>query len=66
MLLSLVDHLPHAQRESVLLWAEGWTAKEIAEITERAPATVRVHLHKALKALREHAAVRKLQEVAES
>lgn len=66
LMLELVDHLPHAQRESVLLWAEGWTAKEIAEITDRAPATVRVHLHKAFSTLRGHAAVRKLQEMAES
>ena len=62
LMLSLVDHLPHAQRESVLLWAEGYSGKEIAQITERAPATVRVHLHKALNTLRDHPSVRKLRE----
>ena len=62
MLLALVDLLPPAQRESVLLWADGWTAKEIGGITERAPATVRVHLHKAFAALRDHPKVRRLRD----
>ena len=68
IVLDVVDHLPDAQRESVLLWAEGWTSKEIAKITTRAPATVRVHLHKAFKTLREHPTVIRLthDEIAET
>jgi RNA polymerase sigma-70 factor (ECF subfamily) len=60
MLLSLVGTLPEAQRESLLLWLEGWPAVQIAEITGRQPATVRVQLHTALKSLREHPRVRRL------
>ena len=66
LLLTLVDSLPHAQRESVLLWAEGYSSKEIADIADRQHSTVRVHLHKAFKSLREHPSVRKLQEPEQS
>lgn len=59
-LLSLVDTLPEAQRESLLLWLEGWNGPQIAEITGRQPATIRVQLHTALKSLREHPRVRAL------
>ena len=62
LLLGLVEQLPDAQRESVLLWAEGWNSSEIGEITSRTPATVRVHLHKAFKTLRDHPVVKCLDE----
>ena len=35
-LLTLVETLPDAQRESLLLWLEGWSSPQIAEITGRA------------------------------
>jgi RNA polymerase sigma-70 factor (ECF subfamily) len=59
-LLALVDRLPDAQRECVLLWLEGWSGREIGDITNRTHATVRVHLHKAFTSLREHPEVRRL------
>lgn len=58
LLLLLVDTLPEAQRETLLLWLEGWNGPQIAEITGRQASTVRVQLHVALKALREHPRVR--------
>jgi RNA polymerase sigma-70 factor (ECF subfamily) len=54
VLLALVEELPDGQRESLLLWLEGWKARQIAEITGRKQTTVRVQLHTALKSLREH------------
>ena len=45
--------LPRAQREVFLLvHLEGFTVNEAAEITGRAPGTVKSHLHRALTALR--------------
>ena len=57
-LLTLVETLPDAQRESLLLWLEGWSSPQIAEITGRQSTTVRVQLHTALKSLRQHPRVR--------
>ncbi len=65
LLLALVDKLPHAQRETVLLWLEGYSGAEIADITGRGKSTTRVHLHKALTTLREHPAVRKVESLEE-
>lgn len=61
-LLALVENLPDSQREVLLLWLEGWTGPQIAEITGRGHSTVRVHLHKSLTWLRQHPAVRRLQD----
>jgi RNA polymerase sigma-70 factor (ECF subfamily) len=59
-LLTLVETLPEAQRETLLLWLEGWSSPQVAEITGRQPATIRVQLHTALKSLRQHPRVRAL------
>lgn len=61
LLLALVEKLPDAQRETVLLWLEGHSGVEIANITGCEKSTTRVHLHKAFKTLREHPAVRKIE-----
>jgi len=65
LLLALVNKLPDAQREVVLLWLEGYAGPEIARISGREHSTVRVHLHKAFKTLREHPAVRKIENLEE-
>ena len=53
-LCQLVAGLPPSQREVVDLWAEGFSYREIAEITDRNEITIRVKVHRALKTLRAH------------
>jgi RNA polymerase sigma factor (sigma-70 family) len=50
----MVDELPLSQREAVALWAEGFTYREIAEVTKNNEGNIRVIVHRALKRLREH------------
>ncbi|MCP5042116.1 MAG: sigma-70 family RNA polymerase sigma factor [bacterium] len=48
-----LEKLSRGQREAfVLIHLEGYTVRETAEITGRAPGTIKSHLHRALKALR--------------
>lgn len=48
-----VGRLPRGQREVfVLVHLEGLSVREVAEITRRAPGTIKSHLHRALRALR--------------
>jgi RNA polymerase sigma-70 factor (ECF subfamily) len=54
ILHSLVD----TEREVVELWSEGLKPKEIAEVLDRPPGTIRVQLHRAIKTLQEHPEVR--------
>jgi len=54
----LIAGLPATQREAMDLWAEGFTYREIAQITGRKEVTVRVKVHRALKYLRGHPRVR--------
>lgn len=56
----LVDRLPPAQRETLDLWCEGFRYQEIARVTGHSLGNVRVLVHRALKQLREHPAVREL------
>jgi len=53
-LLALVRELPAPQRETLDLWCEGFTSREIAEITARTEGHVRVLVHRGLAALRSH------------
>lgn len=53
----LVDQLPTAQREAVLFWSEGFSYRQIAEMTSATEGNVRVIVHRALKQLRRHPAV---------
>lgn len=50
--------LPAPQRETIDLWCEGLTYREIAEITGRQEGHVRVLAHRGLSALRGHPLVR--------
>jgi len=59
LLRGLVAELPPATRELVLLWAEGMTHRDIAEVTERSEGNIRVQLHRAFARLREHTVVRR-------
>ena len=63
LLRRLIRRLPANQRESIDLWAEGFTYAEIARIVERHEGHVRVLVHRGLKALREHPQVREVLEV---
>jgi RNA polymerase sigma factor (sigma-70 family) len=59
-LRDLLRELPAPQREAIDLWCEGFTAKEIAEITGRTEGHVRVLTHRGLTALRNHPSTRGL------
>jgi len=59
-LRDLLRELPAPQREAIDLWCEGFTAKEIAEITGRTEGHVRVLTHRGLAALRSHPSIRGL------
>jgi len=61
-LRELLQHLPAPQRETIDLWCEGLTYREIAEITGRQEGHVRVLAHRGLTALRGHPLVRRLLE----
>jgi len=59
-LAAALADLPAAQREAVDLWTEGFTHREIAEITGRKEGHIRVLVHRALKSLREHPVARQM------
>jgi RNA polymerase sigma-70 factor (ECF subfamily) len=56
----LLKDLPAAQRETIDLWCEGFSYREIAEISGRTEGHVRVLAHRGLAALRRHPLVRDL------
>lgn len=57
-LRELLRELPAPQRESIDLWCEGFTHRQIAEVTGRTEVHVRVLTHRGLSALRGHPLVR--------
>ena len=57
-LRELLQELPAAQREAIDLWCEGFTYRQIAEITGRQEGHVRVLAHRGLSAIRRHPLVR--------
>ena len=59
-LAAALADLPAAQREVVDLWTEGFTHREMAEITGRKEGHIRVLVHRALKSLREHPVAQEL------
>ena len=59
-LRGLVAQLPAAQREAIDLWTEGFSYREIAEITGNRQGQLRVLVHRALKRLRGDPAVKRL------
>jgi RNA polymerase sigma factor (sigma-70 family) len=58
----LLGQLPPAQREAVLLWAEGFRYRQIAEMTGATEGSVRVTVHRALERLRSHPEARRMRE----
>ena len=56
----LIDELPAHQREVIDLWLDGFSNVEIAEITERSEAAIRVAVHRDLNRLRTHPKTRQL------
>jgi len=59
-LRDLLADLPASQRESIDLWCEGLSYREIADITGRQEGHIRVLVHRGLTALRNHPAIREL------
>lgn len=59
-LTTLLADLPAPQRETIDLWCEGLTYRQIAEVTGRQEGHVRVLAHRGLSALRRHPLVREL------
>ena len=60
LLRELVDELPESQREVIELWLQGFSHREIAQITDRRESYVRLLNHRGLKWLRERPEVRAL------
>jgi RNA polymerase sigma-70 factor (ECF subfamily) len=60
LLRGLLADLPAAQRETIDLWCEGLTYRQIAEVTGRQEGHVRVLAHRGLTSLRGHPRVRSL------
>lgn len=56
----LVNQLAIHQREAVSLWSEGFSYRQIAEMTQATEGNVRVIVHRALQQLRRHPAVQQL------
>lgn len=59
-LRDLVKELPAPQREAIDLWCEGFTHRQIADITGRTEGHIRVLVHRGLSTLRSHPLVRPL------
>ena len=59
-LRELVEALPTKLREVIDLWLDGFSYKEIADITNRTPGHVRVVVHRAMTTLRQHPRTRAL------
>ncbi|MFM9057786.1 MAG: RNA polymerase sigma factor [Planctomycetaceae bacterium] len=57
---ALLAGLPAPQRETIDLWCEGLSSKQIAEVTGRTEGHVRVLAHRGLTALRSHPQVQHL------
>jgi RNA polymerase sigma-70 factor (ECF subfamily) len=49
----LVAQLPASQREAIDLWSEGFSNRQIAQVTGHSEGNVRVLVHRAIKQLRE-------------
>lgn len=64
-LSELIGQLPLSQREALTLWAEGLSSKEIASVLSLSEGNVRVLIHRALKALRQHPVARRLADEAQ-
>jgi RNA polymerase sigma-70 factor (ECF subfamily) len=60
LLRLLVAALPSSQREAIDLWSDGFSYQQIAEITSQKEGTIRVLVHRGLKAIREHPQVQAL------
>jgi RNA polymerase sigma factor (sigma-70 family) len=60
LLRDLIAELPPAQREALDLWTEGFTYRQVAEITGHSEGNTRVLVHRALKTLRGHPVARQL------
>jgi len=56
----LVEQLPTSQRETLDLWADGFSYLEISQIIDKQEGHVRVLVHRGLKTIREHPQVRAL------
>jgi RNA polymerase sigma factor (sigma-70 family) len=59
-LTKLIDTLPPGQRETLTLWGEGFSYREIAEVLGTTEGNVRVMMHRAIKRIRQHPSARSL------
>ena len=53
----LVAQLPDDQREAIVLWSEGFSYRQIAQMAGHSEGNVRILVHRALKQLRQHCEV---------
>ena len=59
-LRTAVQSLTPPQQEVVDLWSDGFSYREISDITGRTETNIRVMVHRAIKAMREHPAIQQL------
>jgi len=60
LVAGLLAHLPVSQRETLDLWCTGLSHRQIAEVTGRTEANVRVLTHRGLTTLRTHPHIQRL------
>jgi RNA polymerase sigma factor (sigma-70 family) len=65
VLRGAITTLSEKQQEAVNLWAEGFSCREISQITGDREGYVRVLVHRGIVALREHPGLRRLMEEGE-
>jgi DNA-directed RNA polymerase specialized sigma24 family protein len=54
--------LPTPQQEAIVLWSEGFSYGEMAQITSKTEGSLRVTVHRVLERLREHPFVTSLSD----
>jgi RNA polymerase sigma-70 factor (ECF subfamily) len=62
VLRRLLDELSTPQQEAIVLWSEGFSYGEMAQITSRTEGSLRVTVHRVLERLREHPLVTSLSD----
>ena len=60
LLKRIIRMLPAVQRDVIELWSEGFTYRQISQITQRTEGNVRVLMHRAIKKIRQHPLVLKV------
>lgn len=58
LIQQLISRLSDSEKEVAELWSQGFSNREVADITGKSEGAVRVCLHRAIKSLRKHPAIK--------